>query len=168
MAAGASRDHALTSEVLRLRRRDEAEALAILQVARRDLEQAIRGVDRAGAQKQARAEAVATAERAFAELRGSVAAGWLQQTAEDLRQRTDDHERAAASLGQAQAELARCHEALQRANQDFLQRRGQREAAELFAAQQASAARRLRANRMRVVEEEARDRFASAKPRRSG
>lgn len=168
MAVGSGRDQALTSEVLRLRKRDEVAALAALQAARAALEDAQSQLHQAEAQAQQRSEAAIAAEQAFAELRGTYSARSLQEAAEDLRQRQRARDRAATALSAARSRLDECREELERANQSCLARRGQREAAELFAAQREGAARRLRASRMRGIEEEARDRFASAKPRRSG
>lgn len=166
MATGSDRDEALTAEVLRLRRRDEAAALSGLQASRRQLESALARLRQAESHAAHCIQAAAQSEGSFAALSGLQLAGELHAVAQELRHKQDERERAGARLASAQAELERCREAVTLANQTFLQRRGQREAAELFAAQQADARRRLRGSRTRILEEEARDRFASGKPRR--
>lgn len=166
MAERGVRDADLTAEVLRLRQREESEALAALKDARQALERALTRLQDAEAEQARCQQAESTAEQAFLVLRGELLAGVLRTAADQLRQRQEQRQRAALAVQQAQAELERGQQALDAAHQGFLQRRGQREAAELFATREQAAKRRQRMSRMRGIEEEARDRFASAKQRR--
>ena len=165
MAAPVRRDQGLTAEVLRLRQRDESEAQAALAAAQQALSEASAACDAAKQAAQRAQQWAQAAEQAFAGLQGSIAAAALQDHALRLRaaqQQRDTSERARV---RAEATLAQCRHQLEACRQLFLQRRGLREAAELHAEQQRAAARRVRATRLRVIEEEARERFASAKRR---
>lgn len=139
--------------------------MAALQASQQAWQQALERVARA---KRARADQQSQASRedaALAALRGDIAAGTLQQQVQRLRHAQERVAHADAERVEAELHLTHCLQAVESARQTFLARRAQREAAELFAEQARAAQRRMRASRTRVVEEEARERFASAKRR---
>ena len=165
MGASQRRDGGLTAEVLLLRRRDEADARSALQAAQDALQQT---QERAALAKRRLMERQARAAReqaSFEALVGDVPAGALQQQAQRLRHAQQDVEQIERACVAAELAVVQGRQAVDECRQTFLTRRAQREAAELFAEQERAAQRRLRANRTRVIEEEARERFASAKRR---
>ena len=165
MAAAVRRDQGLTAEVLRLRQRDESEAQAALAAAQQALSEASAACDAARQVAQQAQQRAQAAEQAFAGLQGSIAASALHEHAQRLRAVQQQRETRERARVRAEATLAQCRDALEACRQLFLQRRGLREAAELHAEQQRALSRRVRATRLRVIEEEARERFASAKRR---
>ncbi len=166
MAAPPRRDESLTAEVLSLRRRDESEALAALQEAQAALSLAIENAEAARALAVRDHDRMQHEERAFAGLSGSLSAASLQAQAERLRQAQIAATRSERARAHAEQSVTQCREELEARRSAFLLRRGQREAAELFAEQQRAILRRARATRLRVLEEEARERFASGKRKR--
>jgi hypothetical protein len=160
-----SRAEKITALVLSLRRQAEAEVQAQLRVLAAQIERARRRL--AAAQRQheqaqsEQARLVAVAARQGSAAHPVAARALLGQSERLLAQRrvVDGHsreidQRAAElqALGQREAEL---QAALRLAL-------GRREAAELHEEQERREQRRTRAQRQRVIEEEARDRFLSA------
>lgn len=165
MAAPPRRDESLSAEVLLRRRRDEADALAALQAAQAALAPRVQQAEVAHEAEQRARRRAQDEEQAFAALQGTLSAAMLHAFAQRLRHAQLFCDRSALSAAQADQAVATCLDEIQALRQIFMQRRALREAAELFAAQQRTAKRRARATQTRVLEEEARERFASSKRR---
>lgn len=161
-------DSGPTAQVLSLRRRAEVEAQAAMRQARSQLEQARLRLEQLRLRLLDCEQALLTARAGARQLHthmGSLPAADLQRQAEALRGRAEAVRQGQAAVLQCESEAAACLHKLEARRADWLQCIARREAAELHETLERRDQRRMRAQRERSHEDEARDRFAIARSR---
>ena len=157
---------ALAAEVLLMRQREEATAYRALQGLRTQLEAVALQVTRAAQAVAAAEHVLHTARAALTDIRGGISAGLLRQFAEQVRRAEAQLQAQRTQADTTQQTFDRLRAQIDDSRRGWLLLRARRKAAELHRKQQQAQHRRLRAQIDRGLENEARDRFASAQRKR--